>query len=142
VALEQILEDFFKFRARIYPFQGHFKGVDPEDWTTLGVFNSKNTVLGQNAMLGQQTWIISDHIIVELGPLSQEDILPFLGNGPAYGHLKLFIHLYYGKTQTFDLHLLCHPTKPLESGLNQKSQLGWTSFAGKREQDERIIVHG
>ncbi len=141
VGLEQILSDFFRVPAKIYPFQGKFMNVDKEDWTSIGVNLSKNNTLGQDAMIGKQSWIVPSHMMVQIGIVNEDWIEEFLKGGSAYTHLKALIHHYCGRKYPFDLHLLCRPSKPLESGLKANSKLGWTSIAGKRSYDNRIVVH-
>jgi type VI secretion system protein ImpH len=140
VGLEQILSDFFKTRVRVHPFQGHFEKIDSDDWTIIGS-KEKNSSLGINAVIGQKSWIASAHLIIEFGPFSEHAAEPFFKGNLAYSYLKTFVKTYCGSIYTFDAHLLCRPTKPLQSGLKTGSQMGWTSVIGKRMQDTRIIVH-
>ena len=142
VGLEQILCDFFKVNAKIYSFQGKFMNIDSKDWSVIGInHKAKNNILGQTTILGKQAWIVSSHMIIEIGIFNESWIESFLKGGTAYSHLKAFVHHYCGENYTFDLHLLCRPSNPLQSRLKENTKLGWTSIIGKRSYDNRIIVH-
>ena len=114
--------------------------IDEQDWTIIGG-QGKNSSLGVTTIMGQNAWITSSHLTLEFGPFNEDTAKYFFKDNIGYSYVKTFVKLYCGSFYTFDIHLLCKPSKPLTSGLQTGSKMGWTSFIGKQAHDTKIIVH-
>jgi type VI secretion system protein ImpH len=125
MGLEQVLADYFQVKVSLRQFQGKWRQLEPDQWTSLGL-TGQNQVLGRGAALGTRYWDQQGHFEVELGPMSFTQFLDFLPNGSAFQPLCSLTRFYAGIEFDFSLNLKILASEVPESKLG-RTRLGWTS---------------
>lgn len=143
-AVENILSDYFSTRAKVRQFHGQWLDLEPQDYTKLGLRNSK---LGESAIVGTRVWEQQSKFRVRLGPLDFQRFQAFLPTGSAYKPLRSIIKLMIGLEFDYDVQLLLKkqqvPSSILTTRALRRPMLGWTTFLKTRPftaDDEQVTL--
>lgn len=144
VALEQILADYFKVRAKILQFTGQWLSLDDESVSRIGKANNS---LGANTILGTRIWDYQSKFRVVLGALKFTEFQNFLPNGVLYKPMLSIIRFMTGEEVDFDVRLKLKakevPSTILTTRAKRRPMLGWTSFLKTKpfkQDDEQLIL--
>jgi type VI secretion system protein ImpH len=143
-ALENILSDYFGTTAKMQQFCGQWLVLEKSDYTRLG---SRNSNLGESAIVGTRVWDQQSKFRVRLGPLDFKQFLAVLPNGSAYQPLKSIVKFLVGMELDFDVRLVLQKTQVPSSVLTtramRKPMLGWTTFLKTKPfkaDDEQVLL--
>ncbi|MBA2735831.1 MAG: type VI secretion system baseplate subunit TssG [Pyrinomonadaceae bacterium] len=143
-ALEQILADYFRVKAKIQQFSGQWLSLDEESITRLGKANSS---LGTTAIAGTRVWDYQSKFRVVLGSLKFTEFQAFLPNGTAYQPMLSMIRFMTGEELDFEVQLKLKakevPSTILTTRAKRRPMLGWTSFLKTKpfkQDDEQVIL--
>lgn len=143
--LQSLLEDYFGLPVTVQQFYGNWLTLDESAQTRLGFANG-NSVLGQNAVVGDQTWERQNKILIRVGPLESdlfERMLPnFESESQAndYSLLTELVRLFAGPEIEYEIQLVVKANSVPEAivGADERSglHLGWNSWiCGSHESD-------
>jgi type VI secretion system protein ImpH len=128
-AIEGMLSDYFRTKARIRQFHGQWIDLEPSNYSFLGAANS---TLGISSIAGTRVWDQQSKFRVRMGPLNFRQFQDFLPIGSAHKSLNSIIKLMVGMEFDFDVQLILAakqvPGTILTTRAVRKPMLGWTSF--------------
>jgi type VI secretion system protein ImpH len=143
-ALEQILADYFRIKAKVIQFYGQWLILDNESITRIG---TANNALGLNTIVGTQVWDYQSKFRVVLGALTFREFQAFLPSGTAYKPMLSVINFMIGGELDFDVQLKLKakevPSCILTTRAKRRPMLGWTSWLKSKpflEDDEQVIL--
>ncbi len=143
-ALEQILADYFKIKAKVIQFSGQWLLLDDESITRIGKTNSS---LGLNTILGTRVWDYQSKFRILLGALSFKEFQAFLPNGTANKPMLSIAHFITSKELDFDVQLKLQakevPSCILTTRAKRRPMLGWTSWLKTKpftQDDAQVIL--
>lgn len=143
-ALEQILADYFRVKAKIQQFSGQWLSLDEESITQLGKANSR---LGLNTIVGTRVWDYQSKFRLVIGALKFAEFQAFLPNGSAYKPLLSIVRFMIGEELDFDVQLKLKakevPSTILTTRAKRRPMLGWTSFLKTKpfkKDDDQVIL--
>ncbi len=144
VALEQIIADYFRIKAKIEQFSGQWLTLDEESITRLGEANS---ALGKTTIIGTKIWDYQSKFRVVLGPLKFKEFQELLPVGTAYKPLLAIIRFMTNQEVDFDVQLKLQakevPSTILTTRAKRRPMIGWTSFLKTKpfkQDDEQVIL--
>ncbi|MBX6314335.1 MAG: type VI secretion system baseplate subunit TssG [Isosphaeraceae bacterium] len=105
VMLEALLRDYFGLPVVVCQFEGHWLRLEPGDRSTLGVSGQHNQ-LGASLILGRRVWDEQGKFRLRVGPLSFEQFLVYLPDGPNFRALTQMTRLYGDGEFAFDVQLV------------------------------------
>ncbi len=126
--LQNLLTDYFNMPIIIEQFVGEWHNLPDYDKTKIG---KKNSCLGDNFMCGSRTWQRNTGLRMNIGPLSQEELLIFLPKNKAVKHLKRLISLMIGAYFDYEVCLILKKADICSASIsskNPKFQLGYNTF--------------
>lgn len=146
-AFEQILADYFDVPARVEPFAGAWRSLDPGSWSLLDEGQDTNRQLGVGVILGDEVWDAQSVLLVRLGPLTMEQYCAFLPTGSAYAPLWAIARLFCGDDVDVEVRLILRRDETPRCGLGvaeeAERQLGWTTWlltrAPDRDPDDTVL---
>jgi len=136
VNLKAILQDFFDLPFDVEQFYGNWLSIDEEAQTQLGVENG-NCILGQNTMVGDQTWEKQNKILVRAFPRSQKQFLELLPDTQTEGSnvfqlLTELVRTFVGPELDFDVQLAIDRSQIPECKMDESAfsglRLGWNTW--------------
>ena len=135
-ALAAVLSGYFGLPARAEEFFGRWLNLPEEQRTALGETNS---VLGEDATIGDRAWDRQNKFRVVLGPMTQERLMRLLPNGDQYEALRNLVRFMAGIGLDFDVQLVlskeevppCILATPEEGG----QRLGWSAWLKYRKDE-------
>ncbi len=143
-AIEQIISDFFEVNAKTVQFYGQWLELDSESISMLG---RKNSVLGDNAILGSRVWNQQSKFRLILGSMSFESFQEFLPNRTGNAALESILKLMTGLDLDSDVNLKLNaknvPSCILTTRAKRKPMLGWTSWLKTKpfeEDDDQVVL--
>lgn len=143
-ALEQILADYFKIKAKIQQFSGQWLELDEQSVTRLGTANSS---LGVNSIVGTKVWDYQSKFRIVLGALSFNEFQAFLPNGTAHKPMLSIVKFMNSGEFDFDVKLKLKakevPSCILTTRAKRRPMLGWTSFLKTKpfkQDDEQVVL--
>jgi len=134
-ALESILSDYFQIRVRGKQLCGAWYPIAEDQITHIGI-SGQNQCLGQSSVIGTRVWDQQGKYELRIGPMSFEEFLDFLPDGPSFTPLCQLIRFYAGTEFGFDFVLLLKPDEVPEIRLGGGARLGWTSWLRTGEFQE------
>lgn len=143
-ALENILSDYFKVKAKVVQFFGQWLDLDAGSTTKLG---GSNHALGRTALLGTRVWDAQSKIRIDIGPIGLAEFQGFLPSGTAYKPLQSIIKFVAGTELDFDVRLTLKakevPSTVLTTRAKRRPALGWTTFLKTRpfsKDDDQLVL--
>ncbi len=127
--LTGILRHFFRVPVRIEEFVGHWMALGPGERTYL---QPEGACLGRGAVLGGRVWDRQHKFRVHVGPLSLAEYHSFLPGSPLLRKLVDWVRLYLGFELDWDVRLALARTEVPPLSLDGRTQLGWTTWLGRR----------
>jgi len=128
--LECMLSDYFQIPARIKPMLGHWRQLEPSQWTAIGK-HGRNRELGAGALLGTRYWDQQGGFEVALGPMGFPMFLDLLPRGKGYAPICELTRFYAGPDFEFSFRLTLRAAEVPASRLGS-ARLGWTSWLKTR----------
>jgi type VI secretion system protein ImpH len=152
IALERLLQDYFRIPLRVLEFQGQWLQIDRENQSQLGTLGGNNE-LGVNVVAGERVWDIRSKIRIRIGPLNLERFASFLPDrSPVAARKEFFklmhlVRLYVGPELMVDVQLVLEAKaisacQMVPAG-NPGPRLGWncwlTSQPAKRDSEDAVF---
>lgn len=126
IGLQTFLSNYFDLPVDVVQFEGGWNTLEENHVTRIGLSGQFN-LLGQGAALGEKVWDQRKNITIRLGPLDQKSFMAFIKPGYGYPSLYDLTKLYVGVEQEFRFNLIIKASDVMETRLNGKTYLGWTS---------------
>ena len=137
IALQGILQDYFRVPVAIRQFQGQWVPLEPEYRTFLG---SANCGLGDNAICGERVFTEYSKFRVRLGPLAFRRYVSFLPTGASHIPLTDLTRFLVNRELDFEVQLVLKkeevPACQLSSAAETPPMLGWTTWLKTKELAE------
>jgi type VI secretion system protein ImpH len=130
--LAGILRHFFRVPVRIEEFVGHWMTLGPAERTYL---QADGACLGRGAVLGRRVWDSQHKFRVHVGPLSLAEYRTFLPGSPMLRKVVDWVRLYLGFELDWDVRLALARQEVPPLSLDGTTQLGWTTWLGRRRAD-------
>ncbi len=127
LGLQTFLSNYFDLPIEVQQFQGGWNKLEATQVTRIGVRGQFN-VLGQGAALGEKVWDQKKTIMIRIGPLDGASFKAFIKPGYGYTPLYDLTKLYIGVEQEFCFNLIIKAPDVMETRLDGKTYLGWTSW--------------
>ena len=127
--LADIVRNFFRVPASIEEFVGHWMPLAKSERTYL---RPDAACLGRGAVLGGRVWDRQHKFRICLGPLSFEQYESFLPGRSMLAKLVDWVRLYLGFELEWDVRLVLARTEVPSLTLDGRTQLGWTTWLGRR----------
>lgn len=127
VGLQTFLSNYFDLPVEVIQFQGGWNKLEASHVTRIGAQGQFN-LLGQGAALGEKVWNQRKNITIRLGPLDRKSFLAFIKPGYGYTPLYDLTKFYVGVEQEFQFNLIIKAPDVMETRLDGKTYLGWTSW--------------
>ncbi|CAM3824947.1 type VI secretion system baseplate subunit TssG [Parendozoicomonas haliclonae] len=146
-ALKSAILHHFGLKADIEQFIGEWYQI-PEDLRTQlpGRVNRDkgvNNILGQNAVLGQQSWQIQSRFRVVLEPMSYQRYMSFLPGSRRLESLRSLVQLVAGTELDFEIHVRVEekelPPLQLDQRPDYYPMLGFNSRLGNTQSLQKLI---
>jgi type VI secretion system protein ImpH len=135
VALEGILNEYFRLPAAVKQFQGQWLYMAEEDRSSLPSLpggKGQYTRLGSEAVIGQRVWDVEGKFRIRVGPLSYAEFRRLLPDGDMLRPLCEMTRLYVGPHLEFDVQLVLKrrevPRCRLGGDCGSASRLGWNTW--------------
>ncbi len=154
VALEAMLQDYFRVPTRIDQFQGQWLQLEPSSRTHLHGIRGNNQ-LGVSAVAGDRIWDRQSKFRVRLGPMTYSQFTEFLPDRDLVTERKTFfllvhmIRLYAEPTLDFDVQLVLKaedvPDCQLTGDGTFGARLGWNTWLLTRPATvdaEDVVLEG
>ena len=130
--LAQILSDYFGVPVEIEQFVGAWYRLDPINLCHMDERPDYSEQVGLGAVVGDEMWDQHSRARIKIGPLTIEQYLEFLPNGPAHKPLKALAHFYSNGEVDFEAQLILKkdevPLCSLGATGSAAPQLGWLTW--------------
>jgi type VI secretion system protein ImpH len=133
--LEAILTDYFELPVEVRPYCGEWLDIPPDLHCRLG-----EQRLGASVTLGGSTWQCQHKFEIVLGPLAGTVFGNFLPGARGLEELRALVRFYTNDEWAWQLRLLLRDVDIPGARLGATSQLGWTSWLGKRVTGASDVV--
>lgn len=149
VALEQLLEDYFRVPVDVEQFVGGWYGLGLATQCRLGHDeDGASARLGLGAVAGDEIWDQQARVRIRLGPLSREQYDQFLPTGAAYDELRRLVRFYSHDQFDFEIQLVLArdevPACVIGADGSDDVPLGWCTWMRTqpidRDPDEAILT--
>lgn len=137
--LEDILVDYFELPIEVRPFAPGWLDIPNESLTRLGASND-SAQLGVGTTLGAATWQSQHQFEIAIGPLTLETFKRFLPGSRGLRELAALIRLYTNDEWSWRLRLRLAGDEVPTTQLGVGTNLGWTSWLGKRSSIAEDVV--
>lgn len=133
--LEAVLADYFEQPVEVRPYCGEWLDIPADLHCRLG-----EQRLGSSMTLGGSTWQCQHKFEIVLGPLPRADFADFLPGARGLEELRALVRFYTNDEWAWQLRLLLRDVETPGVRLGATSQLGWTSWLGKRRAGAADVV--
>jgi type VI secretion system protein ImpH len=133
--LEAVLADYFDLPVEVRPYCGEWLDIPPDLHCRLG-----EQRLGASVTLGGSTWQCQHKFEIVLGPLARPVFGNFLPGARGLEELRALVRFYTNDEWAWQLRLLLRDVDIPGARLGATSQLGWTSWLGKRNAGASDVV--
>ncbi len=150
VTLARIITEYFGVPAAICQLEGEWLHLGGDGRTLLPSAaepRGRHNRLGQDAVLGQQVWVVRGNFRIRLGPMDYAAYVTFLPDGGALGALVDLVRTYVGPDLAFDIVPVLRadavPECALDSFASQPLQLGanvWLRSAPCEQDFDGCVV--
>jgi type VI secretion system protein ImpH len=139
--LASILSGFFRVRAEIRQFVGHWLAIPDDCLCRLG----QTGTLGDSIFVGSRMWDHQQKFRVRLGPMKLSRLKDFLPDGPAYPQLGAWVDFYTSRQWLCDFQIILAKEEVPSTVLGQAGQLGRTSWLKSRgfdcDAEDLVLQH-
>lgn len=125
--LEAIVSDFFKVKAKVIEFVGHWMDLPADSVCKLGA-SPRTGLLGSTAVVGSRIWEVQQKFRIRLGPVSLPVYERFLPTGTSFGKLVDWVRNYVGLEYRWDAQLVLRKEETPRTMLGSQGRLGWTTW--------------
>jgi type VI secretion system protein ImpH len=136
VALELLLEDYFRVRVEIEQFVGGWYSIDESSQCALGDESSASSQLGIGAVAGDEIWDLQARARLKIGPLTRAQYDTFLPTGRAYQELRALTKFFTGEQVDIEVQLILArdevPPVRLGTAAEKSTPLGWCTWLRSR----------
>lgn len=122
-----LLRGYFPYAITIKPFQGGWEKALESDLSRIGTTGRYNR-LGQDMILGHQTWNEAQGVSITFDNLDWLDFISYLPGGRGYKALKFLCELYCDPTTKIHLKATIKSETIPHTRLGKKHFLGCTTF--------------
>lgn len=133
--LEAVLADYFDQPVEVRPYCGEWLDIPADLHCRLG-----EQRLGASMTLGGSTWQCQHKFEIVLGPLPRAEFADFLPGARGLEELRALVRFYTNDEWAWQLRLLLRDVEIPGVRLGATSQLGWTSWLGKRNAGASDVV--
>ncbi|HVS40410.1 MAG TPA: type VI secretion system baseplate subunit TssG [Gemmataceae bacterium] len=131
-ALEEILEDYFRFPVRVQQFEGRWLPLEPEDRSYLAPPDEGmglNCRLGEDFIVGERVWDAQSKFRLRIGPLTFAQFRTLLPDGDGLRPLCELTRSYAGPEFSFDVQAVLAAGQAPGCRLGgDGARLGWDSW--------------
>jgi type VI secretion system protein ImpH len=132
-ALRQLLMDYFEVPVEIEQFVGAWHALDEDTQCRFTETGDYSEQLGVGAVVGDEVWDQQSGLRIRLGPLTLQQYLDFLPDGPAYEPLRALTRFFAGDELDFEVALVLKKEETPACTLGEEGpaapRLGWLSWA-------------
>lgn len=132
-ALRALLIDYFEVPVEIEQFIGQWYAIDEATRCRFSDSGSDSERLGLGTVVGDEIWDQQSGVRIKLGPLTLQQYLEFLPEGPAHQPLRSLVRFFAGNELDFEVQLILkkEETPSCELGADGPAapRLGWLTWA-------------
>ena len=135
VALEQVLNDYFRVPVAVEQFCGAWYSLGPDATCTFEDLDDASEQLGLGAMVGDEIWDQQSRVRIRLGPLSLSQYDMFLPGRTGYSRLRALTRFFSRDQIDFEVQLVLKRDdvpQCMVGGPEPPVQLGWTTWVKTR----------
>lgn len=136
VALEQLLEEYFRVPVDVEQFVGGWYPIDETSQCALGDEGAPSSQLGVGAVVGDEIWDVQARVRLRIGPLSRAQYESFLPTGQAYRELRAVTKFFTGEQVDIEVQLVLArdevPPVSLGAEGTAPTPLGWCTWLRSR----------
>lgn len=149
IALEQLLEDYFRVPVDVEQFTGGWSPLMRRDLTAIDDEGlGPSGALGGGAVVGDEVWDPQDGVRIRIGPLSREQFDAFLPTGAEHERLRALTRLMSRGQVNVEAQLVLSrdavPGLVLGRERDEEQRLGWTTWIRsvpfRRDPDEATFT--
>ena len=137
VALEQILEDYFRVPASVVQFVGAWCRLEGDSTCELSEDQDPSEQLGCGAVVGDEVFDHQARVRVRLGPLTMAQYRRFLPGESGYRRLRQMTRFFSRDQIDFEVQLILRRDDVPYCQLTEEVQLGWTTWVKNRPRFPR-----
>jgi len=145
--LRALLIDYFDVPVEIEQFIGRWHSIDKDTQCCFSDTGSDSERLGFGTVIGDEIWDQQSGLRIRLGPLTLNQYLEFLPDGPAHQPLRALIRFFAGNELDCEVQLVLKkdevPCCELGNDSPAAPRLGWLTWAKteplRRDSDESVI---
>jgi type VI secretion system protein ImpH len=146
-ALRALLIDYFDVPVEIEQFVGGWHLIDKDTQCCFSETGADSERLGLGTVVGDEIWDQQSAVRIRLGPLTLEQYLEFLPDGPAHQPLRALVRFFAGNEFDLELQLVLkkEETPPCALGAESPTapRLGWMTWARtaplQRDPDDTVL---
>ena len=131
-ALRQIIADYFDVPVEVEQFSGGWYRLDAETQCSFSEGSTESEQLGFGAVVGDEVWNQQSRVRIVLGPLTIEQYLSFLPDGPCYEALQAWTRFFSNDEFDFEVKLILErrdvPGCELGGSGAGAPRLGWVTW--------------
>jgi len=131
--LRALLIDYFDVPVEIDQFIGSWHRIDKDTQCCFSETGSDSERLGFGTVIGDEIWDQQSGLRIRLGPLTLQQYLEFLPEGPAHKPLRALVRLFTGNELSCEVQLVLKKDEVPGCELGDESQsmprLGWSTWA-------------
>ncbi len=132
VALEQILEDYFRVPVDVVQFVGSWCRLEGDSTCDLSEDEDPSEQLGLGAVVGDEVFDHQSRVRVRLGPLTIAQYRWFLPGESGHRRLRELTRFFSRDQIEFEVQLVLRREDVPACDLAAEVQLGWTSWVKNR----------
>jgi type VI secretion system protein ImpH len=145
--LRSLLIDYFDVPVEIEQFIGRWHSIDKDTQCFFSDTGSDSERLGFGTVIGDEIWDQQSGLRIRLGPLTLNQYLEFLPDGPAHQPLRALIRFFAGNELDCEVQLVLKKDEVPRCELGDNSpaapRLGWLTWTRTeplhRDPDESVI---
>lgn len=132
--LRAIIAEFFGIATRVAEFVGEWMDIALHEQTCLGMHEQAGQ-LGLSTVLGARVFGCQHKIRIVLGPMNIACYRRLLPGQDGLAELAAILRNYCGEELAWDANLVLRQEDIPPLRLDGQSQLGWTSWLGRKDAD-------
>lgn len=140
--LQDVLADYFELPVEVISFRGGWLEISESARTRLGGYG-ESAMLGVGTTLGAASWQCQHQFEIALGPLTLVQLRNFLPGAAGLAEFAELVRFYTNDEWSWLLRLRLQEPEIPPLRLGEGTQLGWTSWLGRREQvADDVVIRG
>lgn len=140
--LKDVLADYFELPVEVISFRGGWLEIAENARTRLGG-TDESAMLGVGTTLGAASWQCQHQFEIALGPLTLMQLRNFLPGAAGLTEMAELVRFYTNDEWSWLLRLRLQESEIPPLRLGEGTQLGWSSWLGRREQvADDVVIRG